>query len=196
MSAVILYVSFCVAVGMFAQIRRNRIGVGWFALSFIISPLIAGIIVAILPKLGGLERDSRLCPFCAEPVKLAAKICKHCHSELPPPVIDIAPQRGTPPSGMAPALAVAGTIAVIVLLIITVKSFSAHAGEREQTRFYDARGNSIGTAAPQGQGTTRYYDSRGNSLGTSTTTPGGTTTFYGPGGNVTGRSSGPAPSRR
>jgi hypothetical protein len=47
-------------------------------------------------------------------------------------------------------------------------------------------------AAPQGQGSGRYYDSRGNSLGTSTTT-GNTTTFYGPGGNVTGRATGPAP---
>jgi hypothetical protein len=59
-------------------------------------------------------------------------------------------------------------------------------------RYYDSRGNSLGTAAPQGEGSVRYYDARGNSLGTSTTTPGGTTTFYGPGGNVTGRASGPA----
>jgi hypothetical protein len=50
----------------------------------------------------------------------------------------------------------------------------------------------VGTAAPQGNGTVRYYDSRGNSLGTSTTT-GGTTTFYDSGGNVTGRAIGPTP---
>jgi hypothetical protein len=50
-----------------------------------------------------------------------------------------------------------------------------------------ARAGSIGTAAPQGNGTVRYYDNRGNSLGTSTTSPSGTRTFYGPRGNVTGR---------
>jgi hypothetical protein len=40
---------------------------------------------------------------------------------------------------------------------------------------------------------TRFYDARGNSLGTSTTTPGGGTTFYSPLGNVTGKTSGPCP---
>lgn len=67
----------------------------------------------------------------------------------------------------------------------------AFATAEPQTRFYDSRGNSIGTAAPQSDGTVRYYDSRGNNTGTSTTT-GGTTTFYGPGGNVTGKSVGPS----
>jgi hypothetical protein len=71
---------------------------------------------------------------------------------------------------------------------------SAHAGEREQTRFYNAQGKSVGTAVPQGQGSVRYYDNRGNSLGTSTRT-GNTTTFYGPGGNVTGKSVNPTRSR-
>jgi YD repeat-containing protein len=62
-----------------------------------------------------------------------------------------------------------------------------------QTRVYDARGNSVGTAVPQGESSVRYYDARGNSLGT-TTTNHGTTTFYGPGGNVTGRAVAPSPS--
>jgi hypothetical protein len=60
-----------------------------------------------------------------------------------------------------------------------------------QTRLYDSRGNSIGTATPQSDGTVRYRDSRGSSLGTSTTTPSGTTTFYGPSGSVTGKTVGP-----
>jgi hypothetical protein len=61
----------------------------------------------------------------------------------------------------------------------------------EQTRFYDARGNSVGTSVPQNDGSTRYYDNRGNSLGTSTATPGGTT-YYSPLGTVTGKAVGPA----
>jgi YD repeat-containing protein len=58
----------------------------------------------------------------------------------------------------------------------------AHA---EQVRFYDARGNSLGTAVPYGNGSTRYYDARGRSLGTSTTS-GGTTRFYDAGGRSLG----------
>ena len=84
------------------------------------------------------------------------------------------------------ALFVAIPLGLFILLAVMLPAHS-----EEQTRLYDARGNSIGTAAPQGQGSVRYYDSRGNSLGTSTTT-GNTTTFYDRGGNVTGRTSAPS----
>jgi hypothetical protein len=67
----------------------------------------------------------------------------------------------------------------------------AHAGAEPQTRFYDSRGNSIGTAVPQSDGSVRYYDSRGSSTGTSTTMPSGTT-YYSPLGSVTGKAVGPA----
>jgi hypothetical protein len=83
-----------------------------------------------------------------------------------------------------------GSIAAIVALVVILAALAAHA-EPQQMRLYDARGNSIGTAAPQGQGSVRYYDSRGNSVGTSTTNSTGTTTFYGPRGNVTGTIVGP-----
>jgi hypothetical protein len=36
------------ATGMFASIRRNRSGFGWFLLALLISPLLAFIFVAIL----------------------------------------------------------------------------------------------------------------------------------------------------
>jgi len=62
-------------------------------------------------------------------------------------------------------------------LLLATLLLPAKATGEEQTRIYDARGKSIGTLAPQGQGTVRYYDARGNSLGTSTTT-GGVTKFY------------------
>jgi YD repeat-containing protein len=69
----------------------------------------------------------------------------------------------------------------IGLLLLGLLS-PAHAG---QVRFYDARGNSFGTAVPYGNGSTRYYDARGRSLGTSTTS-GGTTRFYDAGGRSLG----------
>jgi hypothetical protein len=36
------------AVGLFASVRRNRSGFGWFLIAFIISPIIAGVFCAIL----------------------------------------------------------------------------------------------------------------------------------------------------
>jgi hypothetical protein len=83
--------------------------------------------------------------------------------------------------------------AAIIAIAMVIYAFGVVLVRAEpQTRFYDARGNSIGTATPQSDGSVRYRDAGGNSIGTSTTAPGGTTTFYGPGGNVTGRAVGPS----
>jgi hypothetical protein len=71
-------------------------------------------------------------------------------------------------------------VAIVAALVMTL------AKAEEQTRVYAPDGRSVGTIVPQREGTLRYYDSRGNSLGTSTTV-GNTTTFYGPGGSVTGK---------
>jgi hypothetical protein len=88
--------------------------------------------------------------------------------------------------------------AAIIAIAMVIYTFGVVLVRAEpQTRLYDARGNSLGTATPQGDGSLRYYDSRGSSLGTSTTTPGGsagpTTKFYDARGNVTGSTSSPAP---
>jgi hypothetical protein len=90
-------------VGIVAMHGRGRNGGGWFLLSLLISPLLALILVLCLPAqakrltrrqiVEQLEhlKTLRECPFCAETVKLQAKVCKHCHSELPAPVIKIQP---------------------------------------------------------------------------------------------------------
>lgn len=49
-------VAFSTLVGVFARYRRNRSGIGWAALSFVISPLLTGILVAILPALPAPEK--------------------------------------------------------------------------------------------------------------------------------------------
>jgi YD repeat-containing protein len=67
--------------------------------------------------------------------------------------------------------------------------------EAQQTRVYDARGNSVGTSTPQGDGSTRFYDTRGRSLGTSSTA-GGTTNFYDARGNRTGSMTPPTGGRQ
>ena len=76
-------------------------------------------------------------------------------------------------------------IAVVIILVSVIGARS-----EEQTRFYGPDGKSIGTAVPLGDGSVRYYDSRGNTLGTSTTT-GNTTRFYDAGGRATGSTTRP-----
>jgi YD repeat-containing protein len=77
-----------------------------------------------------------------------------------------------------------------IALAVVVLAGSVLAAHAQQTRFCAPNGSSLGTVVPYGNGSVRYYDSRGNSLGTSTTT-GNTTTFCDPRGNVTGRTVGP-----
>jgi len=50
MVAVLAWILLSVAVGIFAT-RCSRSGLGWFALSLIITPMLAGIFLAILPPL-------------------------------------------------------------------------------------------------------------------------------------------------
>jgi hypothetical protein len=57
-------------------------------------------------------------------------------------------------------------------LIMALAPVPAHAQSTTQrdaptTRFYDARGNSVGTATRDSQGTTVFRDSRGNTIGRS-----------------------------
>jgi hypothetical protein len=83
MELVLLWIAFAVAIGVAAN-ARGRSGVGWFFLAVVVSPLIAGFLVAVLPSLrDGSAGPRRPCPFCAEPVLQVAKVCPHCRSQLP-----------------------------------------------------------------------------------------------------------------
>jgi hypothetical protein len=84
-----------------------------------------------------------------------------------------------------------GAVLLFVVAMVLAGLALDQALGAEQTRLYGPNGQSLGTAVPQGEGSVRYYDSRGNSLGTSTTT-GNTTRFYGPSGQSLGSSTGPA----
>ena len=80
-----------IIVGVAAS-SRNRSGFGWFLLSALFSLLVGGLWLFVLPtRVGRLTRREaieqlrtlRECPHCAETVKREAKICKHCHRDLP-----------------------------------------------------------------------------------------------------------------
>lgn len=78
----------CFLVGVYAE-HRGRSGGGWGLIAFLLSPLIAFLVLlAIGPNHDGIEADAiasgdmRKCPHCAELVKAEAKLCRYCHSPL------------------------------------------------------------------------------------------------------------------
>jgi YD repeat-containing protein len=79
-------------------------------------------------------------------------------------------------------------LGVLIALVVGLAIDQARA--EPQTRFYDAQGRSVGTAAPNGNGSVRYYDAQGKTLGTYTTT-GNTTRFYDAAGRPTGSATSP-----
>src|SRR5881392_3504402 len=91
-SIIIVWLVFSVIIGVAAR-SRKRSGFGWFLVSVIFSPILATVWLSILPKRLGLTRREaieqlrslRNCPHCTETVKREAKICKHCHHDLPEP---------------------------------------------------------------------------------------------------------------
>jgi hypothetical protein len=76
MEIFLLWFGLSIAIGAVAA-GKDRSGFGWFVLSLVISPLLAGLFLLLV----GDGRSSR-CPYCAERVKAAARICPHCKSEL------------------------------------------------------------------------------------------------------------------
>ena len=60
--------------------ERGRNMFGWFILAMIYSPLFALACLATCPVRPNKEqRESMIdCPDCAEAVKAAAKVCRHC----------------------------------------------------------------------------------------------------------------------
>jgi len=69
------WVAFTVAVAVWAS-KWGRNPIGWFALAFLISPLLAGIFLAIAGENG------KACPRCAETVRKEAVVCKHCSHQF------------------------------------------------------------------------------------------------------------------
>jgi hypothetical protein len=53
---ILLWLFFCFLVGLFANQRRNRSGLGWFLIALIISPIVSFLLVVILREAVGAVR--------------------------------------------------------------------------------------------------------------------------------------------
>lgn len=83
MEIVVFWLGFTVVVGVLAA-RKQRSVFGWVVLSLVISPLIAGLLLLVLPSNASADGDSTTtrCPYCRELVRRDAVKCKHCGSSI------------------------------------------------------------------------------------------------------------------
>ncbi len=127
-----LWLILAVVVNSYAKTKGRDDGT-WFLISLVLSPLIAFIILAVLPPAVSETGDASLyrkCPQCAEVVRTEAKICRYCRSDLPPlePPVAIPEElaailkeeQRSPKSSisLAGGLAIVAILAVIFLLVL------------------------------------------------------------------------------
>jgi uncharacterized paraquat-inducible protein A len=92
----LFWVGFALVVAFLAS-SRGRSSVGWFLLSLVISPLLAGLLVLALGRAGPhkplmdqlfepAQAQEVRCTECREVVRHDARRCKHCGATLVPQV--------------------------------------------------------------------------------------------------------------
>lgn len=88
MEIALFWIAFSVVIGIAAGARGRSSG-GWCVLALIISPVLALVLLVLLPKLKGegaapTPKTHVKCPDCAELVLMDARVCKHCGCRLTP----------------------------------------------------------------------------------------------------------------
>lgn len=90
LSGLFFWIFFSVAVTVWAS-KWGRSGFGYFLLSFILSPLVGGIVLLLRGRNESEVRDRTLrsgtrkaCPNCKELVLAEAVKCRYCGSTLTP----------------------------------------------------------------------------------------------------------------
>lgn len=94
----IVYLLLCFAVASMGETRS--IGSGpLFIISILLSPILGFFIALLYPsddshrrieanKRGRSANSHKVCPMCAEEVKMAARICKHCNHQFTDYTVD------------------------------------------------------------------------------------------------------------
>lgn len=124
MEYVVGWFLFSIVAGIIAG-SRGRSGIGYFALSVVLSPLVGIILAAAMPSLAkpatattdgtaANPADYVSCPACRELVRWDASKCKHCGTALTPQ--DRA-MRASGPGVSAWAMLSTGFRVVIALLV-------------------------------------------------------------------------------
>lgn len=92
----IFWIGLSILIGVYAS-NRGRNGVLYFFLSAILSPLLGFIFILAagddkkeIEKQRIASGQERKCPFCAELIKVEAKVCKHCGRDVDAIETDIA----------------------------------------------------------------------------------------------------------
>jgi flagellar basal body-associated protein FliL len=81
------WIGFAIVVGVAAN-TRGRSGGGWFLLTILISPLLAGLLLFALPRFDrSRAKDAtaapmKKCPYCAQMIPLEALVCHLCRREV------------------------------------------------------------------------------------------------------------------
>lgn len=83
MEFILVWLILSVFVGVLAS-SYGRSGVGWFALSAALSPLLAGVGLLASGRKKADTGPTKGCPECAETVAAAARACKHCGHRFAP----------------------------------------------------------------------------------------------------------------
>jgi RNA polymerase subunit RPABC4/transcription elongation factor Spt4 len=86
---ILTWLALCIITAVFAS-KKGRSAIGFFCLSFFLSPLVGLIAVAVVsPNMKAVEGkqissgSTKKCPYCAELIKREAKICRYCQKDLP-----------------------------------------------------------------------------------------------------------------